>query len=437
MDRIFGPYSCDFCHRPSPLGWLYKCSQDSIDKYEHQLALMKTVKTVAENPIERRPHLVNDNLDVLKDDLLALGFSRSIITQVDAGVYTIDQIEKLMAQRQHLCEVIENTSPTPPITPAKQTSIREPLSLPFPPKNEQKLPWTYKPCMAKFCQRCRPYMMDRCWTSFDAVFANEIRPLTITDTNILPIKSPSIARTLGDAGNTFIDPDSPESEISRFFASGPSQEITPTSAATSDSFPYSECSSSEDDSGNEEWEDEFDSAHCTNEDGNTLIYSLSRHAISTPDHFLQRTIRRVSGSIADSSPRSTSSGSSVSLPTPTTARTSPTQPNFIDEEGQEMSKIDKLDESPNSARSSTRSSVADEHEFNLAQCFRESDKDATPAHTRPRLSNFGMVSVSEMSRSSSMDSLGYLGCEMEVDGGVALTEEAIRTHTPDLVNQDY
>ena len=43
-----------------------------------------------------------------------------------------------------------------------------------------------------------------------------------------------------------------------------------------------------------------------------------------------------------------------------------------------------------------------------------------------------LITASAQGESPQAQSLGYRGDEVGVEGGVALTEEAVRTHTPDL-----
>lgn len=441
MDRLYGPFSCDLCQHPSPLGWLYKCSQDYL--YEHPALAVDRIMESIKIPSQTMAR-------TLREELQAMGFSRSIIAQAEAGGYTPAQIKLLKSQKQHLLDIIAAEPPLTPIPCGQQPygpTFFQPLvavveaakssltaghrEVPLasrnvtPMKNSpSKLP-ARSICRFKCCARCRPYLIDRCFTSFDAVYEDELRPLSVTDTKILPIKSPMIARTIGLTGSRPVcesvsDEDSPRSLPSintrYFFDSGPntpSHQTTPTTATTAttstSSFPYSDSSSgssSEEDERKENWEDGFGSAHHTNGHDSSLIYARPSRTISTPDMGKgnQRTIRHVSGSVnKDSSPaRLDSSRSSLSLPTPTTARTSP---------------MPRLNFEDNEAR--TR------HERSGS------------TQTGSVISGLGLLlPPSDMSRSSSSDSMNaHLGDEMEVDGGVALTEEAVRTHTPDIITR--
>lgn len=365
----------------------------------------------------------------LKEELQALKFSPSVIAQAEAGIYSPSQLQILKQQKQNFHNTVAITTPlssfgiamqalavsnlqTSSVTPRSTASNLHDIRPIAPPKG-----FNTNSCAFKCCHRCRPYMIDRCWTSFEAVFAGELRPLSITDTMVLPVKSPLIARTLGLANMIpYVAMDTSHSQDGRnspdmyksAMNNSSSNETIPTT--TSDTFPYSEYSSSdEDEAAKEDWQDDANTSHYTNDKGTTLLYAKPDHTTSTPQRFSPRTIRRVSGSVADSSPRSVASGSSISLPTPTTARTSP------------MSfKADK----------ETFACLAD---MRIKACAEKSESTEDLVQTGTIVGGLGLLSADAMSRSSSTDSMGYPGNEIEVEGGVALTEEAVRTHTPDLI----
>ena len=412
MNRLYGNSSCDVCHQPSPLGWLYACAQDN--HVEDHFSL--TAGFWGDSNASTRP------CQSLREELEELNFSPSIIAQAEAGVYTSIQIQTLKEQKTHLHNTIAAVPSRPSfnkLLPDSQPQLTTPHQ-PFgnvsntrhiaPPKVINPTP-----CAFKCCHRCRPYLVDRCWTSFDAVFNDELRPLTAADTMTLPVKSSWISRTLGQTDDRLSRSTCTQLSLSprsRFDPSlnNSSSEGTTCTTATSDSFPYSDSTSSdEDDCVGPVWEDTVETAHHTNDQGSTFIYAKPKRPVSTPDHSMMRTIRRVSGSISDSSPRSTASGSSISLPTPTTARTSPTRLS-IDEEDLVSPK---------------------------KHCIDAGLDKATPSRLLAQTSNIidGLNSIKfdATRRSPSTDSMGYLGEDIDVEGGVALTEEAVRTHTPDLI----
>ena len=349
----------------------------------------------------------------LEQELQTLCFSPSVVAQAQAGFYTSSQIEMLKRQKIRVQEVIsaETRLSSRSQLGASLTTIR--TATPRPRYNSC-------PCTFKCCQCCRPFLIERCWTSFEAVLAGEVRPLSLTDITVLPIKSPMIACTLGRFGSiTYTCTESSEIQHARsFFDSGPNlpaAETATPSTATSDTFSYTEFSyADEHERGNYDWLDEADNVRNDNEENFSIAYAKPHRALSTPEPTMRHTIRRASGSIGDCSVRySVASSSSISLPTPSTARTSPMQ--FPDDNGKSDA---------NSTRHFGRAADRADKVADLAHHYQ--DGATAPCH---RASN-AMAFL--MSTNSSTESLVHLGDEVEVDGGIALTEEAIRTSTPDL-----
>lgn len=376
----------------------------------------------------------------MEQELRAFGFSKSIISQILAGAFTPAQISKLKAQKRRLRDVI---AAEPSVIEANKTCYPR-LFTPFwndkcvPPTND----WTshtppgppipinqkQRPCRFKCCHHCRPYMADRCFTSLDAVFANEVRPLSVMEANFLPMKSAQIASNIGQTAVAFdFTPESPINlapAISRnFFDSGPntSEDTTPTTTS-SDSFPYTDSTSSSD-GGSQEAQRSHDDGLGTTLEPVTKSATdptdsrSGRTTVTTPDHYTHRTIRHVGNSLERDSPaRSISSasrtGSSVSLPTPSTSRTSPVKHDLEHgKDGKDLSSVLRFLDRPG-----------------LGIDFMQVETSLS-----------GLVTPPTMSRSSSTQSMCYYddsGDEMEVDGGIALTEEAVRTHTPDLITRD-
>lgn len=372
VDRLYGPFSCDLCHKSSPLQWLYLCTHDSCNDYRP-------------SPVDS----VFSNISVpetgnVQDDLRALGFSESILQQAEAGVYTPQQINILKKQKLNLAAVIAGSPPVSPkdttTLPTKGSDFLPRWDNPIARKNPHPAATTPtqtfrpEPCRFKTCHRCRPYLCDRSWASFEAVYLGEARPLTMVDRYTLPIKDARIARTLG-----LQRPATPTHNF-------PYTETTPTSATSNSTMDSSDYSS--------DWEDEFDSQHHTDTTGTTFIYSQHRRAY-TP------TLRRVSRSISDTPSLSSASTNSLrTLATSSTARTSP---------------LPLLD---------------DEEEFDLSLATGRSKPRSEMPWSAYRPHNLDAVVLQKSSEESLV-----VGAEMEVEGGVALTEEAVRTHTPDILTR--
>ena len=134
--------------------------------------------------------------------------SPSIIKGIRAGAYDLDQIDKLLAQREKVIRTIkeqeggskENTPPPSfdgviasagTTTYADcRTSISMPRrdSLAVQPSKVQQTKCSYA-----ICAGCRPYVQDRMYASFE----DDQLPLTAADMKELPMMDPNIARTIG------------------------------------------------------------------------------------------------------------------------------------------------------------------------------------------------------------------------------------------------
>lgn len=393
VDRLYGPFSCDLCHRSSPLQWIYLCTLDSCNDYKTSPvdSVFSDVSTTAKGNIQ--------------DDLRALGFSESILAQAEAGIYTPEQIETLKKQKLNLTAVIAGT---PPPSSTDKTSLpsrsddsvgRNTLKSNKTTSSRSSRP---EPCHFKACHHCRPYLHDRSWTSFEAVYRGEARPLTMTDRYTLPIKDANIARSIGLYCPATQTSDTDMSDRRHNPSSDQEEEDSPISGTSSSAMDSDDYSS--------DWEDEFDSQHRTNPTGSTIIYSLHSHVYhngTPPRSFAGQTLRRISGSISDS-PSQNSSTSSSNSPRATTTSTARTSPLPQDREEEEEFDISLAAARRNKNRSSEQ-------------------QTRNTHHCQPP--NLAAVLLQGSSCEESLSG------EMEVDGGVALTEEAFRTHTPDVLTR--
>ncbi|GAB7357194.1 hypothetical protein MBLNU459_g8180t1 [Dothideomycetes sp. NU459] len=390
VERLYGPYPCDWCHKASPLGWVYVCTEDLCNDSKPS-----PVDSVFANvrAAEKRN---------VQSSLRTLGFSQSILEQAEAGVYTPEQIEVLKKQKLKVQAVIAAEQSTPPTgsaaTPTHVSFADPPRSHDSPSTRENfdsdktAPPQTSrpKPCHFKACHRCRPFLCDRSWSSFEAVYNGEVRPLTLTDRFNLPVKDASVVRTIGLCSN----PGSPargvnDAQLHRRSSRHklPSSEDSPVSVTSSSSMISDEDS---------DWENEFDAQHYSNGNGTTFVYSAGpteskRTPTKSVPGYGKPTLRHVSGSVSDGISLSTASDTPR---TTTTARTSP---------------------------------MPNEEEFDLSLVERPTSGYSvyTAYHAAPS-NNLAHV-VHQKPSSASLVS------GMEVEGGVALTEEAVRTHTPDIL----
>lgn len=368
MDRIYGDWSCDTCRNPSPFGWLYHCTSDVPEVGDY--AFVKSLT----HPVSPAG-----------EELRQLGLSESIIKEFEKGGYTNDQIERLVRQKQHLQQVLErSTKPLP--------SINQQAS-----EHGNTVADNVR-CEFKVCQRCGPVRKERCWVSFEAVFEDEVRPIDNFElTEGLPVKDVRTAKTLGLRPPVQVVP-SPVWAESRNSSPAPSASSGYTSDgfSTDDDYDYESCGDALS-SSSHEGEDSFQTrAEC---ETSFVTLRKPRHA-QTP----RPTIRLVSDSASrrmhrtstatndDESPsHSHTTTSSISLPTiPTT--TSYTILPGCEETFQEL-------RAQYSLKAMTDPEFYSGHPFDLT---------------------------------SSVSSSSSIGSEVAVEGGFALTEEAMDTHTPDL-----
>jgi hypothetical protein len=214
MDVLHGPgMTCDFCGRASVLGWLYQCQQDKLSSAQAREELRYITHDLPVN-----------EMSPIKE-LEAIGMSDSIIDQFKKGnVYEPWQVELLKAQKLHLQKAIEkqlekerepwnthttsdsadertrrnsqnsNISIHPNIT-MRVSTRQASLSLVHKMDKFRLRSASMARCTLKCCQACRPYFKDRAFMSFDLAFANEVDLLDTIEG--LPVADAAIVRQIG------------------------------------------------------------------------------------------------------------------------------------------------------------------------------------------------------------------------------------------------
>lgn len=97
MARAYGA-TCQNCNRKSPLGWVYQCTYDEGDDPWAIVA-------------HRQPAVEACDPSDLIGMMKALDFNHSIIAQAEKGLYTPEQIERLISQKQKVLDIINSQSP--------------------------------------------------------------------------------------------------------------------------------------------------------------------------------------------------------------------------------------------------------------------------------------------------------------------------------------
>lgn len=387
--------------------------------------------------------------------------SASIIKQMRAGEYCYEQIEILLAQRRRVKEVIrqaENPSarstPTSPETPPTSSGFRPsseniiasaglgiatslqqavdenlPMSPAGTPTNTpsesassspvRKRPSKKAKCNFQVCHSCRPFFQDRLPMNVNAVLNNEIPAVTEVEVEQLPVKDSNIIRNIGLR--------EPSAETSIRSRGETHRDGTYEDEQTEDSTPTSVSSAWTDTSDEMTGGDVFPcpgagrcpvhspTEGCAYDHGFDDGHRALNHGFTADvqSHYADRSNSPhghydYGSEMTTDSPHGTSStGSSISLPDALRVPLTPPTPsrgtlgfNFTEARGF----------SKKAGKAATIcGDISDERRRSLG-------------HYR-----FGMFGN---------DSNSSLGSEVEVQGGVALTEEAVEMRTPDIVDQD-
>lgn len=223
MERLYGPYTCSVCQRPSQLfGWLYSCTQDDRRSVCWDNGLAKTAGMDAEGVHE-------DSIpeETIKEKpALAASLNPWVESAIERGQYTLEQVATLRAQRQKVVDAVaaaedfiknhpeDVSNSLPPISAVKTPSIDASTSLPnlltaevqdskepeqpravtaSPPK-----PSMFPICNLRYCQACRPTFRDRTWIKFEDVFTGDSHiPAIDYEHDTRPISRVDLVRKLG------------------------------------------------------------------------------------------------------------------------------------------------------------------------------------------------------------------------------------------------
>ncbi|OCL15403.1 hypothetical protein AOQ84DRAFT_435023 [Glonium stellatum] len=413
MDRLFGHHQCQLCYRFPSLGWVYICRQDSHQQGTAQFA----PKTMPESELNSQ--------SPLRAELEAIGLSNSVIEAAEKDSYTAEQLEILKLQKLHLKQVISltmqivsNNSSTPttklsenssPITGIDGASVNltnsdrvSDRAIETSERPVKKLKLKHKtqfvpPCMFKVCHTCRPYYKDRIYLSFGAVFAGEITPLTPKDAAALPVGNANVLRSIG-------------------LKQPPQKHLLTDESAEVLSGSASQCTIQTTQSERDDLSRIRQSArYFYNKLGSRSLTELRkefqvagfRNSLKNAFHNLFRMGRE-----------SSSEGSNITLPLPGTGK----HRNLDQNVGEfDLSLLKRI-------RSVGR------------RTLEAAQNDSMPIVEAIEGKEDGIAETNGDSLDSSEDSSDYSaysglsdGSEVEVDGGVALTEEAVEMHTPDII----
>lgn len=208
MDRIYGrDQQCYVCGRQPSIGFLYECRQDCSPPSLHNLS--PSQEKVREPIRPKSP---------LRLELEDIGLSDSVIRTAEQGHYTPTQLEVLKTQKQELKQTIEDSIQGSQINDA----VARLAALARAPSNNDGTMsskakgavsvsrlQTYEyakrsqsaACTFRACHTCRPYYRDRVYVSFAAAVGADFPPISKEDMQRLPTKSAHVMRSIGASQN--------------------------------------------------------------------------------------------------------------------------------------------------------------------------------------------------------------------------------------------
>lgn len=396
----------------------------------------------------------------------SLHMSASVIEQIRNGAFTFDQVDKLITQKEHLIAILkkaenstgENTPPTPqavqkyhesnsniiasvgctpayddkiassdaplPMTPAgtpTNTPSESTNSTPIRIQSNALDSPEHPKCSFQVCHACRPFFQDRLYQSFEAVLYDAQPAVTEDEIQTLPLLSPDVLRFVGLREP--LQPVTLASHISEESMDIVYQQLEAIDGSDDSWTPSSGSSSDFDVEGNESIQEPYpcpgagicplysretgcaydqgyaDDHRAINHGFQNVDLSVTQQSYQhTPEHSRQR-LRHMGNSIMDTPAGTSSTGSSISLPTPVTLPLTPTT-SLEDSFNTELYRKLKI------GKAASVCGVLDGSGNNQR--------------------GLGLDIRGTNSSSSS------LGSEVEVEGGVALTEEAVGGGAPDI-----
>ncbi|KAF2825838.1 hypothetical protein CC86DRAFT_351883 [Ophiobolus disseminans] len=420
MDRVYSrDQQCYVCGREPSIGFLYECRQDCDSP---------TLRALLEQEDE-------DPMEIVKSEVrLQLewaGVSESIIRAAEQGHYTPAQLELLKAQKQDLRQIISDT--------LQATSINNAMSklvaMEQAPSNNDgtaaSKPKDTVTCAFRACHSCRPYYRDRVYISFQSVFDADFPPLTLQDVEILPIKSAHIMKSVGNSVPSL--PDSPTADgtplsIPTTNSLSASTDAPPTASTSTTSSSDRTFKTTQTDL------DDISAQHSPRR----RFYKMGHRSLGDVRKDLDRQSNRLSGlktavqNIFRSGRESSSEGSSITLPLPRTGtvRNSNDSHDIGDFDLPTLRKVRKEKERSDVKHGTLVAGFEDVHAVPTNQ---HTATPLTPIVCSPGSQSDSPEASNSGSSDFSISTSASAGSEIEVEGGVALTEEAVETHTPDIL----
>jgi hypothetical protein len=281
-------------------------------------------------------------------------------------------------------------------------------------------------CTFKACHTCRPYYRDRTYISFQAVLNAEFTPMTRGQIDILPTKSAQTMKTIGNLTQSF---PSFSSSLPTSTSRAPSIDAPPTAATSTSSASDLTFKTTQTDldvisAQRRPHRRFYKMGHRNLGD---IARDLSRQSTMLTRHGLRIALQSIFRSNRDSS----SSRSNITLPVPRTGtvRNSSKAQHVGDFDLPALRKVRKEKERIE-RKKGTYMIGHEDVPTHQGEVNASATGSAHNEHIAHEASSFEESNVS-------MHLCASEGSEVMVDGGVALTEEAVRTHTPDILAVDF
>ncbi|KAF2264836.1 hypothetical protein CC78DRAFT_543868 [Lojkania enalia] len=396
MDRIYDDNEiCHVCGRFPDIGFLYVCRQQDVPG----LPLF-----------DIDPALKSE----LRMELELVGLSHSVIETAERGEYTAEQLEKLRSQKLHLKQIISGALEASTVGGpyaklwAHGVANNDGTCHSHPEKDPR-----IEKCKFKACHACRPYYKDRAYCNVASVFSSSPPPpLTDLDALALPIKDARILRYIG----LLSSPRSPDATAS----DSPGLTTQRTDMSTTSELRSSGASILTFRTTQTDMDDLSQLRHprrrfynLGNRDSDDIARDLAGLSPSW-----RRCLKTAIQNIFRPSRESSSSGSNITLPLPRTGTVRDLTKRARDFDIGSLRRVKNQQE-----RMDLRGTIL----YGLSEGF----PGAYPSEYSRR-TDLDTDTVSDFS----VCTCASQGSEVEVDGGVALTEEAVETHIPDILCPD-
>ena len=480
MNRLYGQHQCHNCRQIPEIGFLYACKVAELASHYYQLTscyyLGQQDRFLEPNTfppsMETLPVVADGGTYFEAQAKVAesIGMSRSVIKQMRDGEYDFDQIGILLQQRRHVLEVIRNAEnastlsskpPSPrkdscksesssevviasagniapavqpvaatatamPMTPAG-TPYNTPIISAMSPSAPKAKSARRTGCNFQVCHFCRPFFPDRLHTSVDAIYNNEEPSINEDDSSSVRVLDANIVSNFGLRPSppkpvfvTLYQDDDTNSVTHRHHQEdggddnntdiSPDWTPTDTTASNDSRFP-SESQELHKCPGRGFCPGWSETEGCAYYHGFDDHQRETSHTMYTDDSFDPEALemaydrtRRAQVATTNTPEGTSSAGSSISLPEATIEPLTPTTPSFS------LFGIDLQNRLNNVGKAATVCGVVN------------GDRDSEGGLDVPRMNN--------------KDSDSSLGSEVDVDGGVALKEEAVESGVPDIVTSE-